>query len=482
MKKSESFLNSCPNINAITLERYLSDHRPILLRDAHVDYGPTPFKFFHYWLEMEGFAKMVEDGDAKAQLKLELEVVDLCLDNGNGTVKDIKRREEIVNKLQDINKLHALKTAQKAKVKWAVEGDENFSFFHGILNKKRNLLNIRGVMSDSVWVDNSIKVKKEFCDHFSKRFCKLGLRNVNIQMTFSNKISVDQKRDLKGEVTNDEIKKANDNIPNGCNSSIIALIPKISDANMVKDFRLISLVGSVYKIIAKILANRLVGVLGDIVSEVQSAFITGRQILDGLFILNEVLQLCKIKKKQALIFKVDFEKAYDSACLKSSRGPVIINGSPTEEFQFGKRLKQGDSLSPFLFLLIMESLYLSFQRVVDARLFQGLQLGGSVDLSHMFFADDAVFVGQWSEGNINSLVNILECFNMASGLKINMRKSKIMGVHVTRDKVDKAATKLGCLVLKAPFLYLGSMVGGTMSKSKSWCEVVDRVKNAYLNG
>nr|GEW10378.1 nucleotide-binding alpha-beta plait domain-containing protein [Tanacetum cinerariifolium] len=229
---SESFLNSCPNINAITLERYLSDHRPILLRDAHVDYGPTPFRFFHYWLEMEGFAKMVEDG----------------------------------------------------------------------------------------WRDSP-------CD--SKRFCKPGLRNVNIQMTISNQISVDQKRDLEGEVTNDEIKKAvwdcstdkapgpdgftfgfyrkfwylidndvcdavrfffkNDNIPNGCNSSFIALIPKIPDANMVKDFRPISLVGIVYKIIAKILANRLVGVLGDIVSKVQSVFIAGKQILDGPFILNEVL-------------------------------------------------------------------------------------------------------------------------------------------------------------------------------------------------
>nr|GEU73959.1 RNA-directed DNA polymerase, eukaryota, reverse transcriptase zinc-binding domain protein [Tanacetum cinerariifolium] len=312
---SESFFNSCPNINAITLEMYLSGHRPILLRDAHVDYGPTPLRFFYYWLEMEGFAKMVEDGwrdspcnsnrDAKAQLKLELEVVDSCIDNGNGTVEDIKRRVEIVNKLQDIDKLHALETVQKAK--------------------------------------------------------------------------------------------------------------------------------------------------GDIVSEVQSAFIAGRQILDGPFILNEVLQWCNTKKKQALIFKVDFEKTYDSACLKSSRGSVIINGSPTEEFRFDKGLKQEDPLSPFLFLLIMESLHLSFQHVVDARLFQGLQLGGSVNLSHMFFADDAVFVGQWSEGNINSLMNILECFNMASGLKINMRKSKIMGVHVTRDKVDKATTKLRCLVLKAPF-------------------------------
>nr|GEV06250.1 RNA-directed DNA polymerase, eukaryota [Tanacetum cinerariifolium] len=190
-----------------------------------------------------------------------------------------------------------------------------------------------------------------------------------------------------------------------------------------------------------------------------------RQILDGPFILNEVLQWCKIKKKQALIFKVDFEKAYDS--VRWDFLDEVLN-----KFGFGEKwwLKQGDPLSPFLFLLIMESLHLSFQRVVDAGLFQGLQLGGSVNLSHMFFVYDAVFFGQCSEGNINSLVNILECFNMASGLKISMRKSKIMGVHVTIDKVDKAATKLGCLVLKALFLYLGSMVGGAMSRSKSWCE------------
>ncbi|GKF05192.1 RNA-directed DNA polymerase, eukaryota, reverse transcriptase zinc-binding domain protein, partial [Tanacetum coccineum] len=101
-------------------------------------------------------------------------------------------------------------------------------------------------------------------------------------------------------------------IPKGCNSSFISLIPKIPDANVVKDFRPISLIGSLYKIIAKILANRLVVVLGDIVNEVQSAFIADRQILDGPFILNEVLQWCKSKKKQSLIFKVDFEKAYDS--------------------------------------------------------------------------------------------------------------------------------------------------------------------------
>nr|GFC09219.1 RNA-directed DNA polymerase, eukaryota, reverse transcriptase zinc-binding domain protein [Tanacetum cinerariifolium] len=70
-------------------------------------------------------------------------------------------------------------------------------------------------------------------------------------------------------------------IPKGCNSSFIALILKIPDAKMVKDFRPISLIGSLYKIIAKILANRLVTVLGDVINEIQSAFVADRQILDG---------------------------------------------------------------------------------------------------------------------------------------------------------------------------------------------------------
>nr|GEY31218.1 RNA-directed DNA polymerase, eukaryota, reverse transcriptase zinc-binding domain protein [Tanacetum cinerariifolium] len=193
---------------------------------------------------------------------------------------------------------------------------------------------------------------------------------------------------------------------------------------MVKDLRPISLIGCIYKIIAKILTNRLVGLIGDIVNEVQSAFIADRQILDGPFILNEVMHWCTVKKKQALIFKVDLEKAYDSvrwdfldevlqkfgfgnkwrmwiqSSLRSSRGSILVNGSPTEEFQF----------------------------------YKGINLSLPVNLSHMFYADDAVFIEHWNDSNINTLVNVLECFYRASGLRINMCKSKIMGVHVEADK------------------------------------------------
>nr|GEZ58595.1 RNA-directed DNA polymerase, eukaryota [Tanacetum cinerariifolium] len=210
-------------------------------------------------------------------------------------------------------------------------------------------------------------------------------------------------------------------------------------------FRPISLIGSLYKIIAKILANRLVTVLGDVINEIQSAFVADRQILDGPFILNEVLQWCKLKKKQSFSFKIDFENSYDSVrwdyledvlkkfgfgekwckwireCLRSSWGSVIVNGSPTEEFQFFKGLKQGDPLSSFLFILIMESLHLTFQNVVDA--------------------DDAMFVGQWSNSNIDTIIYALKCFERASGLcsKVGGCMSRIQNWN---DAVENMSSRL----------------------------------------
>nr|GEV25731.1 RNA-directed DNA polymerase, eukaryota, reverse transcriptase zinc-binding domain protein [Tanacetum cinerariifolium] len=401
---------------------------------------------------------MLSAKNVKVKYKDELEALEAIIDKGDGNVEVVNKRMEVVNTLRKIDKICSSEMAQKAKV-------------------------------DEMWIESPNRVKGEFFHHFSSRFDKPDARRVHIKMRYLKTLTCDHQVELESDVSNEKIKRAvwecgidkspgPDGFTFGFNSSFIALIPKILDTNTVKDFRPISLIGSFYKIVAKIFTNRLVGVLGDIVKE----------ILDGPFILNKVLQWCKIKKKQSLIFKVDFETAYDSvrwdflddilknsrfgekwckgiqSCLRSSRGSIIINGSPTKEFQFCKGLKQGDPLSPFLFILIMKSLHLSFQRVVDARIYKGIKLSSSLSISHMFYVDDAVFVGQWCDGNITSLVHVLECFYRASGLRINMNKSKIMGVLVDSDKVKCVASKLGCLILKTLFSYLGSKVGGSMSR------------------
>jgi hypothetical protein len=87
---------------------------------------------------------------------------------------------------------------------------------------------------------------------------------------------------------------------------MVASPPKLND------FRRISLVGSLYKILAKVLANRLRLVVGNVISETQTTFVKDRQILDGILIANEVVDEARKLNKELLLFKVDFEKAYHS--------------------------------------------------------------------------------------------------------------------------------------------------------------------------
>ncbi|GJV78097.1 RNA-directed DNA polymerase, eukaryota, reverse transcriptase zinc-binding domain protein [Tanacetum coccineum] len=464
---SEGLMMACPGISAITLDRYLSDHRPILLRESHANYGPVPFRFFHSWFELEGFDSFVETTwndiqihepnamrkllkkmkylkeqiriwiqvkkeyarNHKKNLKEELATIDVLLDKGEGITEILDKRSLVLNSIHDVDKLEEIEAGLETNV-------------------------TRDEIKRAVWycgVDKS-PGPDGFTFGFYRRYWN----------SIENDVS--------------------------------------HDANMVKDFRPITLIGSLYKIITKILANRLLVVLGDLVNDVQSAFIANRQILNGPFILNEVVQWCKRKKKQSMIFKVDFEKAYDSvrwdylddvlnkfgfdekwrgwiqSCLISSRGSIMVNGSPTREFQLHKGLKQGDPLSPFLFILIMESLHISVQRVVDTGMLRGITLGPSLQISHLFYVDDAVFMGQWSELNIDTITQMLACFYRALGLRINMNKSKLMGIYVDSYKVDQAATKIGCATLTAPFSYLGSTVGGNMSQIKSWDEIIMKVE------
>jgi hypothetical protein len=271
------------------------------------------------------------------------------------------------------------------------------------------------------------------------------------------------------------------------NSTFISLIPKIQGAKEVKDFRPISLVGGVYKIIYKVLANRMRRAMDKIISKPQNAFVKGRQILDLVLIANECLD-SRIKfEEPGVLCKLDMEKAYDHVdwsflmyllrrcgfgkkwcswiqhCITSVRFSVLINGVPFGFFGSSRGVRQGDSLSPFLFVSVMEAFSRMLGAFNDRGLISGFSVGSSgqdrVTISHLLFADDTlVFCGAIAS-QIRHLGALLVCFEAAAGLKVNLSKSVLVPVGLV-ENVGQLAGLLGCGYGEVPLKYLGLLLGG----------------------
>lgn len=101
---------------------------------------------------------------------------------------------------------------------------------------------------------------------------------------------------------------------------------------------------------------------------------------------------------------------------------------------------------PALFILVMESLHVAFQFILDCNLFSDIKLGRNyiITIFHLFYADDAMFIGEWKDLNIQNLVIAFHCFHLASGLKINLHKSKLFGISVNNSSIEAVATRIGC--------------------------------------
>ncbi|GJX09412.1 RNA-directed DNA polymerase, eukaryota, reverse transcriptase zinc-binding domain protein [Tanacetum coccineum] len=135
--------------------------------------------------------------------------------------------------------------------------------------------------------------------------------------------------------------------------------------------------------------------------------------------------------------------------------------SPTVEFELFKGLKQGDSLSLFLFILVMEGLHALTCKA------KGATFGHeNMSISHLMYVDDIIFFGEWSSTNAHNLICMLRCFFLITGLKINVHKSNVLGVCVPNEEVSNMAKVIGYGVTKLPFKYLGVLVGCNMASRK----------------
>ena len=149
-------------------------------------------------------------------------------------------------------------------------------------------------------------------------------------------------------------------------------------------------------------------------------------------------------------------------CIGSATASVLVNGSPTDEFSLGRGLRQGDPLSPFLFLLAAEGFNVLMESLAVNNLFSGYKVGNNdmTVVSHLQFADDTLILGEKSWANIRVMCAILLLFESLSGLKVNFSKSHLVGVNVARSWLSETAMVLNCKVGSLPFVYLGLPIGG----------------------
>jgi hypothetical protein len=264
----------------------------------------------------------------------------------------------------------------------------------------------------------------------------------------------------------------------GLNSAFITLLPKVGAAQGVKDYRPISLVHSFAKLITKILANRLAGRLQQMVSTNQSSFIKKRFIQDNFMLLQQTAQFLHQQNQPQILFKLDISKAFDSVSwaflievmkklgfgpiwydmisglLATSSTQILLNGVPGDFIVHQRGLRQGDPLSPMLFILVMDILSQLIQRASEEGHLQPLS---SKQLRHhiSLYADDAVIFLKPDPADINLVLDILRLFGKASGLQTNIQKSSAMPIRCDDQILATAKELLPCDFADFPCKYLG---------------------------
>jgi len=157
---------------------------------------------------------------------------------------------------------------------------------------------------------------------------------------------------------------------------------------------------------------------------------------------------------------------------------VLVNGSPTKEFRPTRDLRQGDPLGPFLFLIVGEGLVVLVRQALKARLIKGVKVErNEVEVCVLQFTNNTMFMYEDSYNSVFTIKAILRCYEIASGLKINFHKSKLVGINVERNALGFLASTLICAFMGVPFKYLGIVFGGNPRKTSLWELILNKLSD-----
>ncbi|KAA3456919.1 reverse transcriptase [Gossypium australe] len=396
---------------------------------------------------------------------------------------------------------------QRARVNWLQLRDKNTAYFHNCatVRKRANSIN-KLVRDDGKELTEESEIQDKAKIYFENLFTSQGVvypRGVLEEIEGSISSEVNER--LLSPFREEEVRMALKGIgptkapgPDGfpaivlneglevdsANTTNIVLIPKIQKPTSLVNFRLISLCTVLYKIVAKTIANRLQDVMGTCIDEVQSVFVPSRLISDNILLAYEILHTFRQKrtgKKGYMAVKLDMSKAYDRVewdfikavmnkmgfarswvelimkCIKNVSYTVSINGNRGRVFEPSRGLRQGDPLSPFLFLICSEGLSALLRSAKKSGLIKGAKASRKgPEISHLLFADDCMMFGEATEEGAKVLKDILKVYENCSGQCVNFGKSTVFySSNTNMEAKDTVSSLLGVRCSSSPEKYLG---------------------------
>jgi hypothetical protein len=423
---------------------------------------------------------------------------------GNNSPSHVEDIKQIQKEIDDLLEREDIKWKQRAKQNWFSQGDRNTKFFHAWANHRRKINTIRSITDDHgrTWRRQK-EIGKAFVDYFGDVFTSNGVADFSQCLeTMEPRISEEMNSDLVRPFTMEEVgmalsqmhplkspgpdgfsagffqkawsfvgKKVSEGVLsflNGgpfdvsLNSTNICLIPKIPSPESVKDYRPISLCNVVYKLISKVLANRLKLVLPKVISQEQSAFIPGRLITDNIIVAFETLHTMATRqkgKKGFMAIKLDMSKAYDRlewgfleavmrklgfaerwvhlimTCVRTVSYAVLLNGIPHGHIVPSRGIRQGDPLSPYLFIMCADVLSKLLNHAAGLGKISGVPIRrGGTKINHLLFADDSILFGRATLDEWRQMKNILDEYERFSGQKVNLEKTSVFFSKNTKEE------------------------------------------------
>ncbi|GJV74418.1 hypothetical protein Tco_1506002 [Tanacetum coccineum] len=348
----------------------------------------------------------------KADILDEMKKWDERAESGLITSEEVDYHDYLLDELHKIDQIDRDILRQKSRIRWAVEGDENSHFFHETIRNNKRKKSLNGLIFNGIWSTDPNMLKREAFDHFKSRFKS----NSSLKKVFQN-----------------------------------------------------SKFSSLYFFdILKLDANFSLKEIKEVVWSCASSKAPGPDGLNFKFIkrywdlLSQAKRWMKIsyKKLDADLSLKEIKEAVWSCASSKAPGPDGLN------FNFIKRYWD-----------VLEADFINgIKHFESTGIFKGPFLSGDgANILLLQYVDDALIFGEWSLGNAKNLIDVLKCYNEASGLGVNLTKSCIYGVRVNPTEVDMFARILNCKTGFLPFIYLGLPVGKSKHKVEAWSDVTSHL-------